>query len=333
MLKCAVAGLGGLGKVHLKNLCLMENTTKAVEVCGIYDPDPKCYQKKVTTNLGENKLDDLSRIAHFTSLDELIEQAKPDFLLSAAPTFAHEEVAIKALRCGIHTFTEKPMALDADACQRMLQAAQDAGKLLMVGHCLRYWPAYQKLREIICSEEYGRVVRAEFTRLSPLPVWSHDGWMEDFHKSGGAALDLHIHDTDMVQWLFGMPESVTSHATHHRTRFDSISTVYGYPDKLVTATGDWGMYGSYPFHMVFLVRLERATVEYAGNRLSIYTDKETIEPKLAEKDAYYAEIEDFIQCIRDGLAIELNPPEDSVRSVRIVQAEMRSAESGKTVIF
>jgi len=97
------------------------------------------------------------------------------------------------------------MALTTAECNRMIRAAAKSGKVLQIGHCVRFWPEYAKAKEIVDSGQYGKVVAGMFQRLGSAPGWSVDNWFIDEARSGGVALDLHIHDTDYVQYLLGCP--------------------------------------------------------------------------------------------------------------------------------
>ena len=77
----------------------------------------------------------------------------------------------------------------------------------MVAHCIRFWPEYLALKELVESGKYGKLTSAFFRRLSGLPKWST--WFPNPELSGGAILDLHIHDVDFIQFLLGLPKYVT----------------------------------------------------------------------------------------------------------------------------
>ena len=64
----------------------------------------------------------------------------------------------------------------------------------MIGQCVRYGAATTALKEMIASGKYGKVIKADFSRLSATPIWSWQNWYLDETQSGGAALDMHIHD-------------------------------------------------------------------------------------------------------------------------------------------
>ena len=114
------------------------------------------------------------------------------------PTYLHEEVAVYAMEKGLDVFSEKPMALTLDGCKHMLDAAEKLGRKLMIGQCLRFSPAFQKLKEYVATEKYGKAYSAEFIRYSQTPLWTWQNWILDPSKSGGCPWDMHVHDVDMM---------------------------------------------------------------------------------------------------------------------------------------
>ena len=97
-----------------------------------------------------------------------------------------------------------------------------------------------------------------------MPTWSPDNWFADEKRSGGQPLDLHIHDTDYVHHVFGIPAAVSSTADVPQTY---ISTQYHYPGgPAVVAESTWRMAPAFGFEMSFVVVLERATILYDCTR-------------------------------------------------------------------
>ncbi len=72
----------------------------------------------------------------------------------------------------------------------------------MIGHCLRFWPAYEYAKELIDSKKYGDVIEAYFSEVEIPPKWSYQNWYLQKDKSGGVLLDQHIHDIDVVNLVF-----------------------------------------------------------------------------------------------------------------------------------
>lgn len=333
MLKFALIGVGGLGKVHLRNVIELEKSRTDIKLTALCDVDQNRFFEQIETNLGGSiEPIDLSRFNLYTDVNTLLEKEQLDFVIAAVPTYIHEKIAVSALEKGCHVFSEKPMALNLLQCQSMIDKAREKGRKLMIGQCLRYAPEYLKLKEYIDSRIYGRVLRAEFSRYSATPIWTWQNWMLDHEKSGGAALDMHVHDVDFINWIFGKPNAVSSFATHNKTRFDSIFTTYYYDDMLVTAGCDWSLPQGYPFSPSFLVRFEKAAVKMNNGNVTVYPDGgEAFAPQLASGDLYSDEIEDFINCINEDRASAVNPPESVMQTVRIALAEKESAETGSVI--
>jgi predicted dehydrogenase len=115
-----------------------------------------------------------------------------------------------ALKAGKHVLCEKPLARTSVAAREILRVQQTAKGFLMPAMCMRFWPGWSWLKEVVEKQTYGKVLVARFRRLSEMPGWSKQGTYTGSTDLGGALFDLHIHDTDFVQFLFGKPQSVFS---------------------------------------------------------------------------------------------------------------------------
>ncbi len=127
---------------------------------------------------------DFSAVKKYADWRELIGDSELDAVDICLPTDMHATVAIQALKAGKHVLCEKPMALTNDECLRMMEAADESGKILMIGQVLRFWPEYMALLAFVKGAEYGAVRQATFTRRCSLPDWSK--WLPDETRSGGA---------------------------------------------------------------------------------------------------------------------------------------------------
>ena len=105
-------------------------------------------------------------------------------------------------------------------------------------------------------------MEASFQGLSLTPTWSWDNCFLDGNRSGGAMLDLHIHDTDFVQHVFGVPNEVFSRGVIGPSGdYDHTVTQYLYDDqKVVTAEGGWIMAPEFGFEMSFKIMLELSLI-------------------------------------------------------------------------
>lgn len=333
-LRVGLIGLGFMGMNHAR----MHQSLRGSVLAAVSDVVPERMEGR--TNAGGN-IDtgstplDLSAVKKYENWKKLIADKTLDAIDICTPTYMHAEMAIKAMKAGKHCFCEKPMAMNAAQAKRMVETSQKTGKLLMIGHCLRFWPEYVMMKDMIDSGRYGRVRSAIFRRYSGTPIWSWDKWMEDSTRSGHCALDMHIHDVDTIQWLFGQPAKVTSRgSTLADGGVNHLITQYDYPEiPLVSAEGAWLAPGM-GFFMAATIAFEKATVEYSSLNsptLAVFEDGKKQTPAVPAGNGYAIELQYFIDCITEGKPPQKSMPEESARAVAITQAEIKSVITGRPV--
>ncbi|MFA6645583.1 MAG: Gfo/Idh/MocA family oxidoreductase, partial [Sphaerochaetaceae bacterium] len=284
---------------------------------------------------GEMKTD-VSKAKVYTDYKKMLTDGGFDFVDLCIPTFLHKEFAVSALRAGYDVFCEKPMARSVEEAEEMVTVAKETGKFLAVGQCLRFWPMYVKIKELLDSKKYGKVISAEFSRYSPYPTWTVGGWTDDGELSGSAALDLHIHDVDIMNFYFGPPKAVTSSGVEAPGGgFGHIATLYDYPGMTVTSVGDWLCSDSFNLIMRALIVLEKGVINLDTSQpeaLVVYEDgKGKFSPELDSKDGYYYELEAFVNNVATRKAPTVVTPESAMGSLKIVLAEIESASKGKQI--
>ena len=320
MMKVGVIGMGFMGATHLRNWQAIEG----VVVVAVCDANP-IIAKKGNIDTGSDELN-LEGISIFTDVADLLASAELDAVSITLPTHLHKVISIQCLEAGVHVLCEKPMALNLEDCDAMITASEAAGKHLMIGHCIRFWPAYMWAKQAVESGEYGKVLAADFLRLTYAPAWDGDSWFTDQSKSGGIALDLHIHDLDFIQYLFGAPiglQSVCSRFDngvpgHVQTRVESVEC------STISATASWMMPESFGFRMAFDLVLEKAALVFDGTALTVYpSEGESFVPELAEGDGYKGEIEYFAEVISGTNKKTCTTPEQARESVRMALETMK----------
>jgi 1,5-anhydro-D-fructose reductase (1,5-anhydro-D-mannitol-forming) len=336
MKRIGIVGFGFMGNMHFNNYAKIEDA-KVVAICDV--DEGKLTGRGATAGnvAGTGGEIDLSGIQTYTDADKMFKEAELDAVSITLPTYLHKEYTLKALHAGLNVLCEKPMALDSDQCRQMAEAAHESGRILQIGHCIRFWPEYAKAKELVESGSYGDVKAATFRRLSLTPTWSWDNWILDSKKSGGAILDLHIHDADFVQYLFGVPASVSTTAAKGPDEgLGHAVTQYFYDDdKSVTAEGGWLMSSSFGFQMSFEIVLEKATICYDCTREPAFKlcpdQAEMFTPQIEAGDGYLLELKHFIKAISGENVPAVLTPQQSLKSVEIIEAERRSALSGEKV--
>ena len=336
MLRIGIVGLGFMGKMHFR--CY--NSLNNVEIIAICEADTSRLQDTsgVAGNISGAEDDlDLRNIALYSDLSKMLAEEKLDALSIATPTFLHASQTIEALNAGVHVFCEKPMALNSGDCREMAEVAKQSGKTLQIGHCIRFWPEYVQAKEIIDSQKYGKVLAATFQRLSLTPTWSWDNCFLDGKRSGGAMLDLHIHDTDYVQNVFGMPKEVFSRGVIGPSgEFDHTVTQYLYGNNcVITTEGGWIMAPGFGFEMSFKIMLEKATLVYSSAQEPTFRifpiDGETIIPEIPSGDGYSFEIQHFVDTLSGKAVPSIITPEQSGDSVKIIEAEKESIRNNDKI--
>ncbi|GMV24934.1 MAG: hypothetical protein AMXMBFR58_09650 [Phycisphaerae bacterium] len=300
-----IIGMGFMGQTHLaafgaaaaKGLC---------RVVAVADQDPQRRTGRVTTT-GNLATGAAARVPldlrSYAEPGELLADDEVGAVVICTPTDTHAELAALALRAGKHVLVEKPVALDVDSIRTVAAAAGSARRLCMPGMCMRFWPGWTWLKEAVESGRYGRVVSASFTRIGSRPTWAPEFYLNPA-RSGGALFDLHVHDVDVVYWLFGAPSHVGAVGDDF-----GVTAVYDFgrggsaaPGR-VTATGAWLRSPGFPFRMQFLVEFERATADFDLTRapaLRLIEGGEVREIPLPQGTAYEYEALEFIAAIREG---------------------------------
>lgn len=329
MTKIALVGLGFMGRMHLS---IYGNIPDA-EVVALCDAskDNLDLSRQGGGNIAVSEMKtDLSKTKKYTDYDQMLKDGGFDFVDLCIPTNMHKEYTVKALTSGYDVFCEKPMALTVSEADEMISVARKTGRLLTIGQCLRFWPMYVKVKEMLDAGTYGNVISAELSRYSPSPTWSQDNWILKGEQSGNAALDLHIHDVDMIHFWFGAPSGVSSSGVPASGGgLGHIATIYDYPDKTVTSVGSWLCADSFPLVMRALIVLEKAVINLDTSQsspLTVYVNGEgSFSPELDPNDGYYHELRSFVANVASRKPPTVVTPESAMESLRTVLAEIESA--------
>ncbi len=332
MVRIALAGVGLMGRTHLRAY----RAIPEARITALCDNEADLSRPAAVFAQAGWPAAELGRAGEvrvFRDIDSLLAAGCADAVDVCLPSDLHREATVRALRAGCHVMCEKPMALDVASTRAMIEAARESSRLLSVGQCLRFWPAYVEIKRLIDERRYGRVLTAFFERCSGPPTWGRN-WFADPRRSGGALLDLHIHDVDMVLHLFGLPRSVVSTglgpggAKH-------VATTYRYDDKVVGAAAGWTASSSHGFNMRAFLTLEAATVslDFAReDKLVVFPEGgERFVPRLASGDGYEHELRDFVLGIEAGRLSGIVTPESAARSVFVCLEERRSIAEGREI--
>lgn len=149
----------------------------------------------------------------FTSLDEMLDKAKPDLLMVTTVDAYHSECITKALARGVSVATEKPMVIDEKQCATVLEAEKRAGKPIIVTFNYRYAPKHRTIKEILAAGEIGRVTSVDFSWY--LDTQHGADYFRRWHRlrerSGSLWVHKATHHFDLINWwLDADPVEVTA---------------------------------------------------------------------------------------------------------------------------
>jgi len=331
MIGIGILGAGFIGTTHVRAYARQPGA----RVSGVWSRD----SAKAATLAAE------TGARAYADAQALLDDPAIDAVSITLPTHLHPTWAIRALEAGKHVLVEKPMALSLGECDAMIRAQARTGRVLMVAHVLRFWPEYMALYDYVNSGTLGPPLSITAFRL--LGRSAPGGWYEDPAQSGGAVLDLHIHDLDACNWFFGAPRSVYARGRRGPTgAWQHALTVLDYGDKQGMAEGSAIRPEGYPFTMGMWVTCEGGTIEFAfraggaqvdsrdraDSGITAFPDGGPPQPVLARgSDGYESEIAEFLACVREGREPTNGAPAQARLAVATALAARRSLETGEVV--
>lgn len=335
-------GLIGLGAMGVKHFSIYRKFPD-VEVAAVADADPAHLRGDVSNvrlngrRIADDFLD-LGGAKGFPDAELMIrEMPELDMIDICLPTFLHPSLIRAGLRAGLPVFCEKPLCLDMAEAEPLLEEIRGSGCFFNLGLCVRMSPEYLHAREYIRSGKAGRILSAVFRRFSP----KLNGWFVSEKKTGGALLDLHIHDTDYINSLFGRPFAVTAHGVRNavspESGIDQICAVYHYENgPFVMAEGGWAASPDVPFERSFLIIGEKATLQLNHDGYKIFGQEGGVTvPELDRSlsDGWHAELKYFTDCVRQGIVPDSYQSLESLADTyRILMAERESVLTNRTVV-
>ncbi|MED4570284.1 Gfo/Idh/MocA family oxidoreductase [Brevibacillus agri] len=321
-----VIGAGTMGTVHARSYAAMEN----VELVGIVDIRAERGRELVAETKTE----------WFASYEEAMEKlARVDIIDVCLPTYLHKTYVQKAADAGKHIICEKPLARNKEEAESIVDYCREKNVKLFVGHVLRFFPEYEKSRQLVQDGAIGNVGVARTFRGGIFPTAWND-WYADYKNSGGLVLDMIIHDFDFLRWCFGDVERVYAKSLLGRgfARMDYALVTLRFQNGMIAhVEGSWA-------HEGFSMKME-----LAGSEGIIQYDSAKEKPLIAvnrakqagmsgvavpesplRENPYFRELKHFIDCIENDREPRVTV-EDAVKAVEIARAALESIETGKPV--
>ena len=307
-----VIGVGAMGENHVR----VYHKIEEANLVAVSDVSERAL-KKIEKKYGAKG---------YTEYSELLENPEIEVVSVCVPTTFHHNVVMEAIKNGKHVLVEKPIAFTLEEAEEMIAAAKEAGVLLATGHVERFNPAVRKAKELVDDGVIGDIVSAFAKRVGPLPPRI---------KDVGVAIDLAIHDLDIMNYLFD--EEVTQvygsmnnilgdcefedHA-EIMVNFDNESTgiievnwLTPYKRRELELTGTAGI----------------ISVDYIQQSIEVY-GKFAQDIQIKHEEPLKGELISFLNAVVNGTEPEITG-EDGLKALKMVIAANRSSKEHKPISF
>ena len=336
-----IIGLGNMGSAHARSI--LEGKVPRAVLGAVCDSDHQ----------------DLARfpgISGFTESEAMIRSGLVDAILIATPHFSHTSIGIAALEAGLHVLVEKPISVHKADCERLIAAYRPGRQIFGAMFNQRTDPLYAKLRELIHHGELGEVRRIQWTVTNwfrTQAYYNSGGWRATWAgEGGGVLLNQCLHNLDLWQWLFGMPDKVRAFARigrYHAIEVeDDVTAFFEYKDGthgvFVTSTGEA------PGTNRLEVAAERGRVVIENNLITFTRNEipmskfsstaaggfdrpqisEEVFPLNAGGTQHLGILTNFVEAILDGVPL-LAPATEGIHSVELANAMLLSSFENETI--
>ncbi|WP_061241450.1 Gfo/Idh/MocA family protein [Ectopseudomonas composti] len=342
-MKILFCGLGGIGQRHLRNLRQLLGDELQVHAYRVRGQRIK-LRDNLTVDEGADLEHDYAIVVHHDLAEALAE--KPDAAFICNPNSLHVPVALGCVRAGVPVFMEKPLASDLVGIDQLLAEVEQLRLPFHVGYNFRFHPGLQRLKALLDSGFFGRLLSVRSEIGEYLPNWHR---YEDYRQmyaaradQGGGVILSQIHEMDLIYWFFGLPRSIVTHGGQlSHLEIDVEDTA----SSLMRCDG---AVGSFPIllHQDYLQRppvrcfkivgdAGYAEIDLLANRLRVYgaegeLSEENDFPGFVRNDMFLAQARHFLDCV-NGSATPQVSLHDGLQSLRLALAALRSLKEGREV--
>ena len=344
-LRFGVVGVGTIGAKHIR---LIGEKVPDAAVTGVCIRSPERRERFCAEH---------PEIFAFETAEELYHSGLVDAALVCTPHGDHPAQAIAAFGAGLHVLTEKPAGMYTAQVLEMDRAAARSGRVYGIMYNQRADPVYQKIRDMVGSGALGGLKRVTWTvtdwyrsqAYHDQSPW-HSTWAGE---GGGVVINQSIHQLDLWQWMFGMPDTVWARASfgkYHRIEVDDDVMAHfeyknGLTGQYITSTGEA------PGTNRLEIACDLGKLVCEDGRLTFYKNSvsereferenrepfarpgyETLDltPEPLGLAGHAAILENFTSAVLRGTPL-LAPGEEGIRAVTMANAILLSAWTGETV--
>lgn len=325
-LKAGVIGIGSMGQNHARIYSDLEN----VELAAISDLNAVCGEK----------LAKKYNCKFYKNFEEMLEKEKLAMVSLVTPTSTHEKIALKILEKKIPLLIEKPIASTVEEGKRIIEFAERNNAKLMIGHVERFNPAIIELSKRLDSNELGEIYKIDVQRIGPFPPRINDV---------GVAIDLAVHDLDIINFLFS-PKIERIYAETekriHPSHEDSLNALLKFrkiiasininwltPAKVRTfsVTGKKGMFEvNYLTQDLVFYENPGQYSKYDFGNIAMVVEGNVTKIKISKKEPLKSELEAFADFAKNGKDSPVSA-KDGLNALFLAEKILESAENHKAI--
>lgn len=331
-LRVGVVGLGNMGSVHARNLA--DGRVVGMRLAAVCD----CDNERLAWARQE-----YPGIPGYSAHTDMLDAGGLDALIVATPHYSHSEIAVAGFEHGLHVLCEKPAGVYTAQAKAMDAAARRAGKVFAMMFNQRTDPLFQKVRELVQSGALGKPIRLVWLVTNwyrTQAYYNSGGWRATWAgEGGGVLLNQAVHNLDLWQWIYGVPQTVTAFCgfgKYHSIEVEDDVTIYagyeqGQTAVFITSTGD------FPGTNRLEITGDRGKLVAENGRLTFWevnADRSDFEQKdvtpVGEGMGHLGILQNFANAIRLGEPL-ISPGEEGLHSLSIINAAYLSAWENRTV--
>lgn len=316
-----IIGVGGIAQSHIQAITRIERA----RLVAVMDVD-------------SSKVEAVSNsynVKGYTNLEELLDDPEIDAVHVCTPHKYHGEQVVLSARAGKHVLVEKPMALTLEECDAMIEESEKAGKILMVGQVMRYFPANRTAKKLIADGAIGKVghlIRRRLSYFNPSAGGPYRHWYMDLDIGGICVLYCFgPHEYDILHWYIDSPiKEVYARGSESTEIYsgqkDSYTAIMSHENGAISVLSQ-SVVCHFSAHDQYFIGSEGSMFLH-GDRLMMNGKDVPVEGSSA--DGMFNQISEFVDCCLEG-----RQPDANGRSVRhtmaVIEAAKQSAERKRAV--
>ena len=318
-------GVLGAGSVAQRRAMPAINKAKDAELHALFSRDAE-RAKRLATEHGAR--------TYYTTVEDLLSDETLDAIYVSTPVYLHCEQVIEAAERGFHVLCDKPMAMNTEECQRMIDACEANGVHLQICFLFRFHSCFQGIKNWVEAGRLGQIVQGRVPFLKPFPIPS-GAWRGNPDQGGGGCLmDLGAHGVDLLRYIVGEVSQVSAFCNSNVHGYDVEETgmimmrfengAQGFVDTSFAAAGCdlvIEIYGSDGGVWVY---------NDDGWKIKLSTNEESQIIDSQFEDLYQSQFEHFARCVAE----EEQPIVtgiDGLRTNGILAAAYESDRTGRAI--